>query len=199
MLILGILGNFEKKMDFIKKTTHESFNFDKTINPVIKSLLKLDDHTTNEVSINLITGENFVNIHEQHQVLENLVKNIIRGEIQIFKESLSHRMLVRVLFADFNDLLAEGLDFADTVAVNKDKYLKFLNMPEEHLSLVTTEFFRLWREYVRFIDYIDQQFHKYISGVHEIVKLKCPDYEIHPIENFPNTSNILFYSPTSKL
>ena len=186
-------ANFQNNLAYLKMRTREFFNFDEKNNPIIKNLIELENGEATEEQISLITGENYVRIEEQHQVLENLVKDVTRGEMEIFKESVVRKLRkIKVMFADFNELLGLSLNFADTIAVNKDKYIKFVEVPEENFSAVTTEFFRLWDQHKHILKYVDEQYVKYLKGIHEIVQMKCPGYKVFPVENFPNESNILF-------
>lgn len=187
-----ITANFQNNLAYLKMRTREFFNFDEKNNPIVKNLIELENGEATEEQISLITGENYVRIEEQHQVLENLVKDVTRGELEIFKEGVIHKLRkIKVLFADFAELLGLSLNFADTIAVNKDKYIKFVGVPEENFSAVTTEFFRLWDQHKHILKYVDEQYVKYLKGIHEIVQMKCPGYKVFPVENFPNQSNII--------
>jgi hypothetical protein len=181
-------------MEYIKQMTHESFNFDEKVNPLVKALIGMKDNHTSVKTINQITGENFVKIHEQHVVLENLAKNIIRAEIEMYTAALEpkRRALTKIIFSDMQELIGETLDYADSIIINKIKYTQFNEISEELFSLMTTEIYRTWREFENYLYYIDGQFEKYMKGIHEIVLLKCPTYVVKPVEGFPNIGKYIF-------
>ena len=189
-LIIGSISTtFADKMKLMKEEIYKSFNFNEDINPIVKALISQSNGDTPEGKINLITGENYVKIHEQHEVLETFAKDLTRSALQQFKDDTIDRYKkVDVLYADFAELLDNSLDFANTITINKEKYTMFLEMPEEKFSAITSEMFHLWREHEQYIDYLDLQFDKYITGIHEIVQNKCPGYKVKKIDNFPNTS-----------
>lgn len=190
LLIHSSLCSFQNNLAYIKMRTHEFFNFDEKINPIVKNLIEMENDDTPQERISAITGENYVKINEQHQVLENLVKDVTRGELEIFKEGVVHKLRkIKGMFGDFAELLSLSLNFADTIAVNKDKYIKFDGVAEENFSAVTTEFFRLWDQHKHILNYVDEQYVKYLRGVHNIVQMKCPGYKVYPVENFPNEGN----------
>lgn len=177
---------FKINMSIIVKKTHEYFNLDEKINPIVKALIEQPNHSTPEKKIELITGENFVKIQEQLEMLRTLAKNIVRYELQAFKDNVGKHLRVSQLFAAFDELMDDDLNFADSIAINKDTYIVLEMMPEENFSRVLSEFQRLYREYTQYSDYIDGQFKLYVKHIHDIVLLKCPDYVIKPMENFPN-------------
>ena len=167
------------------------------MNPIVKALIEQPDDITDERKINAITGKNYVKIHEQLDILTTLAKNIVRYQLGTFKENVAEQLRVKYLFADFEELMSEDLNFADTIAINKDTYLIFKNAPEENFNKVLTEFQRLYREFVQYTNYIDGQFKIYIKHIHDIVLLKCPEYVVRPIEDFPNTCKTFFFSNLS--
>jgi hypothetical protein len=180
-------------MSIIVKTTHQYFNLDERINPIVKSLINQEDDVTPQEKINAITGENYVKIHEQLETLKTLAKNMVRFELGTFKDNVAERLRVKYLFSDFAELIDDDLNFADTIAVNKDSYLVFKNTPEQNFNKVLTEFQRLYREYTQYSDYIEGQFKIYIKHIHDIVLLKCPEYVVEPMEDFPNTCKLSLF------
>jgi hypothetical protein len=174
-------------MSLIVKTTHQYFNLNENLNPIVKALIEQPDDITEESKINAITGKNYVKVHEQLSLLTTMAKNIVRFELEAFKENVAERLRVKYLFAAFEELMSDDLNFADTIAVNKDTYLVFMGASEQNLNKVLTEFQRLYREFTQYTNYIDNQFKIYIGHIHDIVILKCPEYVVRPVENFPNT------------
>ena len=183
---------FKTNMSLIVKSTHQYFNLDERINPIVKALINQENDVTEQDKIDLITGKNYVKIHEQLEMLRTLAKNMVRYELGIFKENVAERLRVKYLFADFAELMDEDLNFADTIAINKPSYLIFKNTPEENFSKVVTEFQRLYREFTQYSDYIDGQFKLYIKHIHDIVLLKCPEYIVEPMDDFANTCKEIY-------
>ena len=177
-------------MSIIVKSTHEYFNLNESMNPIVKALVEQPDDVTEQGKINAITGKNYLKIHEQHQTLFTLAKNMVRFELQTFKENVADRLRVKYLFAAFEELMDDDLNFADTIAVNKDTFLIFENAVEQNLNKVLTEFQRLYREFSQYSAYIDSQFQLYVKHIHDIVLLKCPEYLVEPMEDFPNTRRL---------
>ena len=173
-------------MSIIVKKTHEYFNLDPKINPIVKTLIGQPNGETSDEKISAITGKNYVKIQEQLEVLTTLAKNLVRYEVDTFKENVAQRLGVKKIFADFAELLDGDLNFADTIAVNLDTYLIFDNLPEQNINKVLTEFQRLYREFTQFKNYIDEQYKLYLTHIHDIVTLKCPGYVVEPQDNFPN-------------
>ena len=134
MFISTLNCTFKVNMNIIVKKTHEYFNLDPKINPIVKALIGQENGETNDETINNITGKNYVKIEEQLEMLKTLAKNLIRYEVETFKENVGRRLRVMYLFADFAELLDEDLNFADTIAVNMDTYLVFKNAPEQNIN-----------------------------------------------------------------
>lgn len=190
MLLHPLSCTFKTNMSIIVKKTHEYFNLDETINPIVKSLIEQPDEITEMAKIEAIIGKNFFKIQEQFEMLRTLAKNIVRYELEAFKENVGQHLRVKYLFADFDELMNDDLNFADTIAINKDSYLTFKNTIEENFNRVLTEFQRLYREYTQYADYIEGQFRLYLKHLHDIVLLKCPEFKIEPMENFPNIGKL---------
>ena len=173
-------------MNIIVKKTHEYFNLDPKINPIVKTLIGQPNGETTEEKISAITGKNYVKIQEQLELLTTLAKNLVRYEVDAFKENVGARLKVMFIFADFAELLDADLNFADTIAVNMDTYLVFKSASEQNINKVLTEFQRLYREFTQFKNYIDEQYKLYLTHIHDIVIMKCPGYVVEPQDNFPN-------------
>lgn len=192
MFLRPLKCTFKTNMSIIVKKTHEYFNLDEKINPIVKSLIEQPDEITEQAKIEAIVGKNFFKIQEQFDVLRTLSKNIVRYELEIFKENVGKHLRVKYLFADFDELMNDDLNFADTIALNKDSYLVFKNTIEENFNRVLTEFQRLYREYTQYIDYIEGQFRLYLKHLHDIVLIKSPEFKLEPMENFPNVGRFRF-------
>lgn len=162
----------------------ESFSQDPDQNPFLKALESLPNKYTNQSQIESILGRNFSLITEETKAILQFALLLIKDDMRLYQDTFpfGNPALMRI-FKDYYDLMDLKVN-PDTIFLNKDSYVFFWEIPESQFVSVYTMLAEKYEEYIPLEKHIEASERSFLRVVHQIVLMKCPDYQHREPEKF---------------
>lgn len=184
----------EKAVDLKRKKLtiklSESLSQDPEKNPFLKALEALPNGFTGQDEIENILGVNYSKVKAQVHAAREYAAMLIKDEVRLYQDTLPFdNPGLMPLFKDFYDLMDLRLN-PDTIFLNKESYVFFMEIPESQFVTVYTMLAERYEEFIPLDKRIDATERSFMRMVHQIVPLKCPDYENREPEKFSAAKQI---------